>query len=64
MLGFATKNEMMTKRKNKNNNNLIKKRIMGSQCTAVMNETKIATYTLLLYKKFIKLSICLSDLYR
>ncbi|GAA4660242.1 hypothetical protein GCM10023262_04990 [Bartonella pachyuromydis] len=52
MLGFSTKNEMMTKTTNKNNNNFIKKRIIGNQGTTIVNE--IAVYILLLYKKFIK----------
>ncbi|WP_375649926.1 hypothetical protein, partial [Bartonella sp. MU70NMGDW] len=50
----ATKNEIMTKIKNKKNDNLIKKRIMDNQCTAVVNTIKEAFYTLFLYKQFIK----------
>ncbi|MET3589376.1 hypothetical protein ABID23_000453 [Bartonella silvatica] len=62
MLGGSIKNEMMTKTTNKKSNNLTKKRIMGNRCTAIVNETKTAVYTILLYKKFITL-ICYETVY-
>ncbi|WP_336276337.1 hypothetical protein [Bartonella sp. CB178] len=52
---------MVTKTKNKKNDNFTKKRIIGSQCIIIADETKPQSTPYLLYKKFIQLSFYKMD---